>query len=96
MTIIFAPRALLDLIGIENYLMPRSPGGSRKVLAAIKVAIEDLRGFPKIGIPIDAEGRYRLPLGKYPYVVFYRIDGADVFILHIRHTARRPVKVKEL
>ena len=33
--IVYAPRALRDLIGIEDYLKQRSPAGSRNVLAAI-------------------------------------------------------------
>jgi plasmid stabilization system protein ParE len=66
------------------------------VLAAIKLAITDLERFPKIGIPIDASARYRLPLRHYPYLVFYRIAAAEVFILHIRHGARKPVESGQL
>lgn len=94
--IVYAPRALRDLIGIEEYLKQRSPAGSRNVLAAVKAAIDDLEEFPRIGVPIDAEGRYRLPLRKYPYLVFYRHSGLDIFILHIRHGSRRPVGSENL
>ena len=94
--IVYAPRALRDLIGIEDYLKQRSPAGSRNVLAAIKAAIDDLERFPRIGIPIDAEGRRRLPLWQYPYLVFYRVSGPDIFILHIRHGSRRPVMAEDL
>ena len=96
MTIIFAPRALRDLHDIETYLAARSPPGSRKVLAAIKSAIDDLEHFPRIGVPIDAEPRYRLPVRRYPYLIFYRLAGVDVFILHIRHGARKPVEPEGL
>ncbi len=94
--IVYAPRALRDLIGIEEYLKPRSPAGSRYVLAAIKAAVDDLEQFPRIGVPIDAEGRYRLPLQLYPYLVFYRVSDRDIFILHIRHGSPRPVVAEDL
>ena len=91
MTIIYAPRALRDLLEIETYLAERSPAGARNVLAAIKSAIDDLEHFPRIGVPIDAEVRYRLPVRRYPYLIFYHLAPPDAFILHIRHGARKPI-----
>ena len=79
MTIIYAPRALRELLEIETYLAERSPAGARNVLATIKPAIDDLEHFPKIGVPIDAEARFRLPLRRYPYLIFYRHAAPDVF-----------------
>jgi toxin ParE1/3/4 len=92
-TVIYAPRALRDL---EEYLQTRSPSGTRNVLAAIKQTIGNLEQFPKIGQRIDDEGRCRLPVVRYPYVVFYRLAGDDIFVLHIRHAARRPLKSEDL
>jgi toxin ParE1/3/4 len=94
--IVFAPRALCDLEAIEAYLTERSPTGSRNVLAAIKRAIDDLQDFPRLGTPIDGDSRYRLPIRRYPYAIFYRVAPSEVFILHIRHGARRPVEPDEL
>lgn len=74
----------------------RSPGGARNVLAAIKLAIDGLQDFPRLGTPIDAQGRYRLPLRHYPYAIFYRTARNEVLILHIRHGARRPIEPNEL
>lgn len=96
MKIVYAPRALRDLHDIESYLAERSPVGQRNVLAAIKHAIDDLQDFPRIGIPLDAEGRYRLPVRRYPYLAFYRVEVSEIFILHIRHGARRPVGPEEI
>ena len=95
MKVVYAPRALRDLPDIECYLAARSSAGSRNVLAAIKLAIVDFEHFPKIGVPIDAEGRYALPVRRYPYLVFYQVALAEVFILHIRHGARKPVEPDE-
>ena len=35
-------------------------------------------------------GVRRLPLGNYPYVIFYTVEADEVAILRIRHGARRP------
>ena len=91
MKVIFAPRALRDLEAIAAYLAERSPTGQKSVLGAIKASIGDLEQFPRIGIPIDTEGRYRLPVRRYPYLVYYRVAASELFILHIRHGAREPI-----
>jgi hypothetical protein len=41
--------------------------------------------------PVDRAGHRRLPVLRYPYVVLYRIAADELLILHIRHTARRPL-----
>ncbi len=58
--IVFAPRDLRDLEAIEAYLSERSPAGALNVLAAFKRAIDSLQDFPRLGTPIDTQGRYRL------------------------------------
>jgi plasmid stabilization system protein ParE len=57
----------------------------------MRKAIDSLEHLPRLGLPIDTEGRYRLPIGRFPYLVFYRWTDADIFILHIRHGRRSPV-----
>jgi plasmid stabilization system protein ParE len=94
--IVYSPRAMRDLEAIEAYLIERSPSGARNVMAAIKHAIEGLTDFPRIGSPIDDEHRYRLPIRRYPYAIFYRVTSREVLILHIRHGARRPIEANQL
>jgi toxin ParE1/3/4 len=91
MRIAYTPRALADLQAIEGYISQFNPSAATRVLAAIKKAIDSLEHLPRLGLSIDTEGRYRLPIGRYPYLVFYRWTGTDIFILHIRHGRRRPV-----
>ena len=71
MKLVFAPRALRDLEAIAVYLSERSPGGARNVIAAIKTGVDALAFFPEIGPVIDRAGHRRLPVLRYPYVVFY-------------------------
>jgi plasmid stabilization system protein ParE len=35
-------------------------------------------------------GVHALWLGRYPYIVCYRVTANEVLIIHIRHGARRP------
>lgn len=35
-------------------------------------------------------GQRRMVVSPCPYAIFYRVQGAEVIIQRIRHTARRP------
>jgi toxin ParE1/3/4 len=91
MRIVYTPRALADLQAIEAYISQFNPSAATRVLAAIKKAIDSLEHLPRLGLPIDTEGRYRVPISRFPYLVFYRLTDTDIFILHISHGRRRPV-----
>jgi toxin ParE1/3/4 len=91
MKAVYTPRALADLTAIEAYISQRNPAAARRVLAAIKSAIDDPEQFPRLGLPIDSENRFRLPIGRFPYLVFYRLTETEILILHVRHAARRPI-----
>jgi toxin ParE1/3/4 len=67
------------------------PNWRQKCAAAIQASIDSLTRFPEIGRLVDAAGHRRLPVLRSPYVVYYRIAGDELIILHIRHTSRRPV-----
>jgi toxin ParE1/3/4 len=96
MRIVYTPRALADLYAIEAYISRHNPSAATRVLAVIKSAIDSLGQSPRLGLPIDTEGRYRLPIGRFPYLVFYRCADQEIFILHIRHGARRPIEPSTL
>jgi plasmid stabilization system protein ParE len=91
MNVVYAPRALRDLTSIGAYLVERNPIGAANVLGAIKSSIDTLSFFPQIGRLVDDAGHRRVPVLRYPYLVFYRIAGDELLILHIRHTSRRPI-----
>jgi toxin ParE1/3/4 len=91
MNIVYAPRALRDLERIAAYLTERNPVGAIKVLGAIKSSIDTLSFFPQIGRLVDDAGHRRVPVLRYPYLLFYRVLGDELLILHIRHTSRRPI-----
>ena len=91
MWLVWTPRALRDLQRIATYLGARSPAGAKRVLAEIRSTIETRPTAPRIGQLIDDAQHRRLVVLRYPYVIFYRLDGDAILVLHIRHAARRPL-----
>lgn len=91
MNVVYAPRALRDLQDISAYLADRSPSASVHVLAALKSSIDSLSYFPELGRLVDDLGHRRMPVPHHPYLIFYRIAGDELIILHVRHTSRRPI-----
>lgn len=91
MNVVYAPRALRDLDAIAAYLSERNPDAVARVLGAIKSSVDTLNFFPQIGRILNNAGHRRVPVLRYPYVVFYRIANEELLILHIRHTSRRPI-----
>jgi toxin ParE1/3/4 len=89
--IVYAPRALDDLRAIEAYLHERNPAAARRVLEQIKRTIEMLAVFPLVGIVVNEDGDRRIGVARYPYLVFYHRAEGDVFIDHVRHSARKPI-----
>jgi addiction module RelE/StbE family toxin len=94
MNVVYAPRALRDLEEITAYLTKRNPAGATNVLRAIKSSIETLSFLPRIGRVVDNAGHRRVPVLRYPYLVFYRIAGYELLILHVRHSSRRPIDLE--
>jgi plasmid stabilization system protein ParE len=82
---------LRDLERIAAYLVERNPAGAINVLGAIKSSVDTLSFFPQIGRLVDNAGHRRVPVLRYPYLIFYRVAGDELLILHIRHTSRRPI-----
>ena len=54
--------------------------------------IGGLKDFPEIGQRSDELDVRIILAGRYPYRIYYRVEGDEVLILHIRHTARKAPK----
>jgi len=91
MNVVYARCALRDLDGIAAYLSERNADAAVKALGAIKSSVDTLNFFPQIGRIVDNAGHRRVPILRYPHVIFYRIADNELLILHIRHTSRRPI-----
>ncbi|WP_414534005.1 MULTISPECIES: type II toxin-antitoxin system RelE/ParE family toxin [unclassified Rhodopseudomonas] len=91
MTVRFTRRATDDLREILGYLDVRSPVAADRVRQAILETVRLISDRPYIGLRNARAPALRSCLvGRYPYRVHYSIENAEVWIIHIRHSARRP------
>ena len=90
MIVRYTLRTRADLAVIFSYLDERSPAGARSVMAAIERRIALLGEFPFIAPKTDEPGVFELTVVRYPYKIYYQVEGDDVWIVHIRHAARQP------
>jgi toxin ParE1/3/4 len=90
MKVEYTRRARDDLIAILAYIERRSPQGARNVARAIHKTLELIGEFPGSGRLAGEQGTRVLPVGRYPYLVYWSVEGDEVWIIHVRHTARRP------
>jgi toxin ParE1/3/4 len=91
MTVRFTPRARDDLREILEYIAKENPTGAERVRRAITDTTALIAARPYLGIrnARAPELRSRL-VSRYPYRIHYFVENADVWIVHIRHSARRP------
>jgi toxin ParE1/3/4 len=93
----YSPRAIADLHDIASYLTSRSPAGARAVERRIRKTVALLAEFPGAGRALEQRPAVRLvPLGRYPYLIFYTVSGDELIILHVRHGARKPIEPENL
>jgi toxin ParE1/3/4 len=86
----FTPQATQDLVDIANYIRAHSPAAALRVRGAILASLQNLVAWPEIGRRQTVEGVRKLVTRKYPYFVYYTIDGTaeEIVIITIQHPAR--------
>jgi toxin ParE1/3/4 len=84
----YTRRAQGDLTKILNYLDERSPRGALNVRLAIKCTIDTISHKPGIGHATAIRAIRGMPVGRYPYLVFWTVEAGEIWVLYIRHRAR--------
>jgi plasmid stabilization system protein ParE len=87
-----AHRAARDLRAIFAYIREENPAAAHPMLAAVVGAIEMLCEQPRLGREVTAAGARRLAIPRTPYIAYYRIEGDEVLILHVRDGRRKPYR----
>jgi toxin ParE1/3/4 len=91
MRVRYTRRALGDLQAICSYIEADNPRAARAVEVTIRRTADLLADFPHLGVQTERSPQFRgIKAGRYPYRIYYRISGDEVWIVHIRHMARRP------
>lgn len=86
----FDARAIDDLHGIRTYIKQHAGSqAAERVRKNLHTRINRLRIRPLIGVPSSVPEICILPPTRYPYRIYYTIQGDTVVILHIRHTSRQ-------
>jgi toxin ParE1/3/4 len=89
MKVRYTPRAFAEREAIFDYLNDRNPKAAHDIVGLIARRIAGLADEPHKGHKTDRRGIYTLWIAPTRYRVFYRIDGDDIVVIHIRHTSRR-------
>jgi len=63
---------------------------SDELLAAALVAFGRIADHPEIGKPFGRRGARRFLVRRFPYSVFYRIEGDEIIVYAFSHHKRRP------
>ncbi|NJM29233.1 MAG: type II toxin-antitoxin system RelE/ParE family toxin [Rhizobiales bacterium] len=96
LTLKFSAKARRDLLEISGYLQRRSPQGAKSVLRAIERSCLLLAETPLAARRTNMESVRVKPLSRHPYQIFYRVEGKILYVVHVWHSARKPVSEKKL
>ena len=90
MKVVFAERARQDISDIYNSIAAHNRAAAQRVENAIRADCERLGAFPFASVETDEPNVRRMPLGRYRYTIFCRINEARgvVEIARVVHSAR--------
>jgi toxin ParE1/3/4 len=86
----YTPRARGDLVAILEFIDERNPRGAHNVKRALQRAIELIGEHPHVGRLCGEQQTRVIPVGRYPYLIYWSIEAGEAWLVHIRHAARRP------
>jgi plasmid stabilization system protein ParE len=92
----YSPRARSDIAHIHGYIANRSRSAARAVVRQIRSTSELLARYPGLGRKTDIPGVQVFPVARYPYLVYHRVHGSDVTIIHVRDGRRDAPKEDEI
>lgn len=91
MKVVYTDAALHDLDEITVWLKAHYPGVGKAVERRLRLVVVHIARWPEsMRASAGRPGVRAVPLGRYPYKIFYRVSGEAVEKLHIHHTAREP------
>lgn len=89
MKVVFTDEALSDLNSISDWLTIHYPTIAPLVARRIQNVVAHIARWPESARRVaEQPGVRAMPLGRYPYVIFYRVNDNTVEILHIHHGAQ--------
>jgi plasmid stabilization system protein ParE len=95
MRVRYTETAQRELDDILAYIADRNFSAVSKLARRVEILLGRLAEFPYMAQVTEAGGVRRLPLVQFPYVIFYIVHEDEIVILHVRHSARRPLWTNE-
>jgi toxin ParE1/3/4 len=89
MRIRFTATAFAEITDIRDYIAKDNPAAARAVVLRIEQVVAHIANFPHIARAIDETGVRMFPVGPFPYLIFYTLEGNEIIIRNVRHGRRR-------
>jgi plasmid stabilization system protein ParE len=90
MRVRYSPRARGDLEAIVNYLAQHNLEAAKRVRQAVANTIRVIGEFPESGRLTAEPGVRVLPVGRFPYLIYWSVAAGEAVIVHIRDGRRKP------
>jgi len=84
----FTPRARADIADIHQYIAQHNRAAATAVVRQIRATSQLLARYPGLGRETDISGVRVLPTARYPYLVYHRVLGDQLIVIHIRDGRR--------
>jgi plasmid stabilization system protein ParE len=85
----FRREAVRDVVDARSWYDEEAGGLGDAFAASLEILIGVITEFPQV-FPEIAVGRRRALLDRFPYALYYRIDGETIDVLACLHTSRNP------
>jgi toxin ParE1/3/4 len=87
--VIVRPEAQADLASAWAWYEQQREGLGAAFLLAVEAVFERIERAPQL-YPVAYQGVRRAFTRRFPYVVYFRFEDGEVFVLGILHTRRDP------
>ena len=85
----FRPAASADVQAAYEWYEAQRPGLGDQFIAAVDAAVASILAFPE-AYPVVHRGARRVLLERFPYGLYYRVEGKGVVVVACMHAARDP------
>jgi toxin ParE1/3/4 len=89
-------RARNDIAHIHEYIAKHNKSAASAVVRQIRSTGELLARYPGLGRETDISGVRVFPIARYPYLVYHRVRGDEVVVIHVRDGRRNAPTADEL
>ncbi|HEX9668274.1 MAG TPA: type II toxin-antitoxin system RelE/ParE family toxin [Thermoanaerobaculia bacterium] len=89
MKVVLRRAAKLDLLEARNWYEERQPGLGDAFLDEVEAVLQSLPEYPEMHPRVERRVR-RAVLNRFPYGLFYEINGETIGVLAVLHGARSP------